>query len=155
MSLERASYHLNLAQHHLNLAGHMLNVLFPMLQENRMLIKIVKELAKSVDNLIKCSLYYDAYFRKIKISRNPRENYGLFVEWVAPRHFLKNDIKNLVSILKIEQKHVEAEVDFVRKNKFVIMIGDKYEVLDEVLVRNFFHSVVSCVDNLIGKLRKV
>lgn len=155
MSIEKASYHLNLAQHHLNVAGHMLNVLYPMLQEKRMLIKIIKELSKGVDNLIKSSLYYDAYFRRIKISKNPRENYGLFIEWVAPRYFLKNDINNISNVLKIEQKHVEAEVDFVRGNKFVIMAGEKYEILDEFLVRRLFNSVEKCVDIFLGNLRKV
>jgi hypothetical protein len=129
------------AKEHFKIADHMAYVSLSILKENRMLIKILSKLAESTRDLIKAFLYFEYYFKKIKLYRDPQMNLKTFIEKIAPAYLAKEDLENLVKILKIEKKHKEAPVEFVKKDTFVILLGEKYETLTVESVREFLHSM--------------
>tara|TARA_Y100000310_G_scaffold213612_1_gene214565 strand:- start:61 stop:558 length:498 start_codon:yes stop_codon:yes gene_type:complete len=129
------------AQKHLKTADHMAYVTLSILKENRMLIKIVMELAESARNLIKAFLHYEYHLKRIKLYRDPQMNLKTFVDKIAPKYLTKDDLKNLVNVLKIEKNHKDAPVEFVKKDTFVILLGDKYETLTVETVREFLNSM--------------
>ena len=129
------------AKEHFKIADHMAYVSLSILKENRMLIKIVSKLAESTKELIKAFLYFEYSFKKIKLYRDPQMNLKTFIEKIGPVYLAKEDLENLVKILKIEKKHKEAPVEFVKKDTFVILLGEKYETLTVESMREFLHSM--------------
>lgn len=129
------------AQKHLKTADHMAYVTLSILKENRMLIKIVMILAESVRNLIKAFLQYEYHFKRIKLYRDPQMNLKTFIDKIAPKYLTRDDLENLVKVLKIEKNHKDAPVEFVKKDTFVILMGDKYETLTVENVREFLNSI--------------
>jgi len=138
---EKWTGHLEEAQKHLKTADHMAYVTLSILKENRMLIKIVTELAESARNLIKAFLYYEYHFKRVKLYRDPQMNLKTFIEKIALRYLSKGDLENLIKVLKIEKQHKEAPVEFVKKDTFVILLGEKYETLTVESVREFLNSM--------------
>ena len=145
--VEKWAEHFENAQRHFKTADHMAYVTFSLLKENRLMMKIMSELAESVKDLIKAFLYYEYSFKRVKLYHDAQRNLKTFIEEIALRYFEKEDLKNLVNLLEIEKKHKDAHVEFVRKDKFVILLGDKYETLTIGRVREVLHSVrgaISC-----------
>tara|TARA_Y100000034_G_C6906665_1_gene420994 strand:- start:4182 stop:4661 length:480 start_codon:yes stop_codon:yes gene_type:complete len=140
-NLEKWDEFLAESQKHLKTADHMAYVTLSILKENRMLIKIVMELAESARSLIKAFLHYEYHLKRIKLYRDPQMNLKTFIDKIAPKYLTKDDLKNLVNVLKIEKNHKDAPVEFVKKDTFVILLGDKYETLTVETVREFLNSM--------------
>jgi len=129
------------ARRHFKTADHMAYITFTLLKENRLIIKILNELSESVSNLIKAFLYYESDFKRVSLYRDPARNMKTFVEKIAPRYMEREDLKNLLKILDIIKKHKSASVEFVKKDKFVMLLGEEYETVDIEKVKIFLSSV--------------
>jgi len=116
-------------------------VSFSILKENRLMIKIVGELAAVVSDLIKAFLYYEASFMRVKLYKDPVRNMRTFVERIALNYIDKEILKEIVRVLEIAKKHNDAPIEFVRRDKFVILLGDHYETLTIQRVREFLNAV--------------
>ena len=125
------------AKKHFKIADHMAYVTFSLLKENRLMMKIVSEIAKSVSELIKAFLYYEYSYKRVKLYRDAQRNLKTFIEKIALRYINKEDLKKIIRVLEIEKKHKDAPVEFVRKDKFVILLGDRYETLTIDVVKEF------------------
>ena len=128
-------------------ADHMAYVTFSLLKENRLMIKIIDLLGVAVQNLIKSFLYYEYAFKRIPLYKNAQMNLKTFREKVAPKYLKKEVFENIIRVLEINRKHQQAPVEFVKKEKFVILLGDEYETLDIQRVREFLGAVregISC-----------
>lgn len=117
------------ARKHFRTADHMAYVTFTLLKENRLMIKIMSELAESVRSLIKAFLYYEYSFKRVVLYKDPQRNLKNFVDKIAKRYIESQNVLNLVKILEIAKKHREAPVEFVKKDTFVMLLGDRYETL--------------------------
>lgn len=114
-------------EEHLKNANHMIYVGFSVLKEKRIIIKVVSEIAEAVSSLVKAFLYFELMNGRVRLSKNPEENLRRFEKKVAPRYFSKEEIEEIIKILRIQKAHKKAQVEFVRKETFVILVGDKYE----------------------------
>ena len=129
------------AKEHFKRADHMAYVTFSLLKENRLLVKIVSELALSLRALIKAFLLYEYSFKRIQLYKDPVRNLKTFIERVAPRYVEGEDLKNIIRVLKIAKNHEKAEVEFVKKEKLVMLIGGRYETLEMDNVKALLNSV--------------
>ena len=127
------------AKERFKIADHMAYVSLSILKENRLMIKIVSELAESAKNLIKAFLYYEYSFKRVKLYHDPQLNLKTFIGKIAPKYITKEELNSIIKILKIEKQHKVAPVEFVRKEKFVILLGDRYETLTVEIVREFLN----------------
>ncbi len=139
--------HLENAREHLKIADRMAYVSLTILKDNRLLIKILQELADSVVELIKAFLYYEHAFKRVKLYKTPQMNLKTFKEKIALRYLDKKDIINLIKILKINKKHEHASLEFVRRDKFVIFLGDTYEIIDVNKIREFLVCVKRSIES--------
>ncbi|MAH49503.1 hypothetical protein CMI37_27010 [Candidatus Pacearchaeota archaeon] len=140
-SAEKWAGFLGAAKEHFKVADHMAYVSLSILKENRMLIQIVAKLAESVRNLIKAFLHYEYHFKRIRLYRDPQMNLKVFSEKIGLKYLSKRDLENILKVLKIEKKHKEAPVEFVKKDTFVMLLGESYETLTIESVREFLNSV--------------
>lgn len=133
--------HLKKASEHLKIADNMAYVGFSILGEIRVIMKILTELSKASVELIKSYLYYESFSGRVRLYEDPVMNLESFFIGVGPKYLSRNDLDAIKNILQIEKRHKEASMEFVRKDKFVIMIGDRYEVLSIGRVRELLRSV--------------
>tara|TARA_Y100000310_G_C20590284_1_gene767619 strand:- start:368 stop:829 length:462 start_codon:yes stop_codon:yes gene_type:complete len=138
------------AQKHFKTADHMAYVSFSILNENRLMIKIIGELAVATSNLIKAFLYYEAGFTRVKLYKDPQRNLKTFMEKIAPSYLDNDVLRGLIRVLEITKKHQDAAVEFVRKDKFVILMGDKYEILTIKTVRELLNLVRAAIGKFPG-----
>ena len=114
---------------------------FSVLGEVRILMKIITELSKASAELIKSYLYYENFHGRVKFQNNPTGDFESFFGIVGPKYLSRNDLDSMKRILRIEKGHKEAPIEFVRKDKFVMLVGDRYEIVTIGIVREFLRSV--------------
>ena len=114
----------------IKIADHMTYVTYPLVNEKRLLLKIFTEITNSITYCISCILDYE----KIN-SRPPIE---LFIENAPKYEINKTQIKKIQEILKINQKHKESAMEFVKKNKIVILSDNlRTQTLDIYKIKEF------------------
>ena len=139
--MEKYQECLELAKKHFKVADHMAYVTFTLLKENRLMIKVLVELSEAVNHLIRSFIHYEYAFKRITLYKDPRMNLKTFIGKIAPRYLEKDEIKTLIKILDINKKHKQAPVEFVKKDKFVILLGDEYVTLTIDKIKEYIYSV--------------
>jgi hypothetical protein len=104
----------------LQIADHMIYVSYPLLNERKLLLKVLDELYKAVILSANAILYDDSKKNKqININENP-EFFNKFLK----NSMDKNQIEKLIEILRIHNKHKSSAMEFFKNNKLVIMSDD-------------------------------
>ena len=132
---------LNKAKQEFKIADHMAYVSLSILKENRMLIKIISKLAEAARELIKAFLQYEYSYKRVKLYKDPQMNLNTFIQKIALRYISKEELTSLIRVIKIDKQHQQAPVEFVKKDTFVILLGEKYETLTVESVREFLNSI--------------
>lgn len=127
--MEKWQENLEKAKEHFKTADHMSYVSISVLGDYRLLGKILDEMYISLNYLMKSLLQYEYLKKNIYLFRNSELNFKLFKEKIAPKYLEKIDIENLLRIISLKSDHNISESEFIRGNKFVIFLGDRYEVV--------------------------
>jgi hypothetical protein len=106
---------------HLQIADHITYVTFPLVEEKKLLLKIFEEISKSIDCLIFVILINEHKKNKLKISNNYQERIDAVIKASASYNIKKEEIKKIYEILDITKKHNDSAMEFLRKDKVVIM----------------------------------
>jgi hypothetical protein len=141
LSDDRIAENLAKARNHLKIADHMTYVAFPIIKDNRLIIKILNELAEAMLLLIKAILQNEVKHGRATAYDEPSKNLITFLQGVAPMYLAPFEIENTLSILDLRNKHKKAPLEFVKNEKFVIMIGDKYETITIAKIKEFLMTV--------------
>ena len=134
------------ARRNFQTADHMAYVTLSVLKENRLLIKIIHELSKSALNLIRAFLWYEYAYKRIKLYHHPDKNLKTFKEKIATKYLNNNEINDIIRVIDVERKHRQARMDFVKKEKFVIFLGEKYEIITTEIVKKLLNSVRNAIN---------
>ncbi|VVB79676.1 Uncharacterised protein [uncultured archaeon] len=133
--------HINESKTYFKNANHLAYVSLTLLKENRLLIKILLDLHKSAVSLIKAYLEYSAKTDKIALSKDPHKNLTIFIEKIAPNYLKKEQIDDLVRILKLARQHKDAPLEFVKRDKFVIFNNGNYEIITAESIKHLIYSL--------------
>jgi len=137
--MEKFQENFNDAVKSLKIADHMTYVTFPLVNEKRLLLKIFDETYKSIINCINSILNYEYLYKRIKLYTDNKDNLATFTDRLAKKCDLTNEqIKKIKEILDLNKKHRESSMEFVRKEKMVIL-SDSLETitLDIQLVKEY------------------
>ena len=118
------------AKRHFKIADHMFYVTLIILKDNKLVIKILSELNLAAENLVKSMLYFENFNKRIKIYKDPEMNLKVFRENVAKKYITLFELENIMKIIEIDRKRRDAQMEFTRRNKFVFLSGNKYEIVD-------------------------
>lgn len=119
----------------IRIADHMTYITFPLIKDRRLLIKIVSEINKSVLDTINAILQYEAYYKRIPLYKDAAMNFKTFQERCAPRFGItKEELIKILALFSIMEKHKESPLEFVRKDKLVIMSNNAHA--DTLTVEN-------------------
>ncbi len=148
--LENPQKTLNQAVRHLQIADHMTYVTYPLINEKRLLLKIFEEIYLS---LLKCIISLNQL--KSKYFKTEEENLKFFFENQAKLIFTNEQIIKLKEIIELNQKHKKSAVEFVRKDKIVILSDNlKTNVLDIKTIKLYLiaaKELLMKVNNLVKK----
>jgi len=110
------------AKKNIQLADHMTYMTFPLLQDNRLLFKILEELNNGFLDIINSILQYEYLYKRIQLSKDPKKNFKLFKEKCAPAYKISEDeLQYIIQILTLYKKHKKSGFEFVKNGKVVIM----------------------------------
>lgn len=129
---EKHQENLKQAIRSLQIADHMTYVTFPLVNEQRLLLKIFDEIYKSIINCINATLNYEYLYKRISLYSNNKENIRTFTNKCAKNYNLNNEqIKQILEIIELNKKHKQSAMEFVKKNRVVILSDNlKTQTLD-------------------------
>lgn len=103
-------------------ADHMTYITFPLLKDKRLLIKILSEIYLAMLNIVNAVLQYEYYYKRIVLYKDARMNFNTFVEKCSSRYSIsQEDVRRILDIFTIIEKHKQSPMEFVRREKLVIM----------------------------------
>jgi len=109
----------------LRIADHMIYITYPVLKENRLLVKVLEEVYSAVKRTIDLIMGYEYEHKRIKIYSDPKINMAIFEQKCAQRYNITSEeILSMKQIIDLFESHKSSPMEFSRQNKFVIMTDD-------------------------------
>ena len=123
----------------LQIADHMTYVTFPLVKEQRLILKIFDEIYKSIIGCINAILNYEYLYKRIKLYRDNKDNMQTFINTCAKNYTLNNEqIKKIKEILELNKKHKQSAMEFVKKDKIVILSDSlKTQILNIQTIKQY------------------
>lgn len=105
----------------LKIADHMVYITYPVIKENRLLIKILTQINNVMNNVVLSVLENEYANKRIRSYADPKMNFQSFVE-SSKRYGLKaSSIDSMKRIASIMEMHSQSPMEFVKNDSFVIM----------------------------------
>jgi len=109
----------------LRTADHMIYITYPVLKENRLLVKVLEEVYSAVKRTIDLILEYEYEHKRIKIYSDPKINMNIFEQKCAQKYNITpEEMISIKQIIDLFESHKSSPMEFSRQNKFVIMTDD-------------------------------
>ena len=138
---------------HLQIADHMTYVTFPLVNENRLLLKIFDEIYNSIIGCVNCILNYEYLYKRISLYKSHKDNLGTFVN-LAKEYDLSNEhIKKIEEIIEVNKRHKESAMEFVKGDKVVILSDNLgTQILDLRIVKEYLLLAKELMVRVKGKI---
>ncbi len=115
--------YLSEALKHINIADHMAYKTFPLINNEKILLKALEEIQKSIISSI------NIFNKNILLSKEIKpQKHRRIIKILKKSNFEDNEIKKIIKILEINKKHKESAIEFTRNKKLVIM-SDNLQIL--------------------------
>jgi len=109
------------AKKSLQIADHLTYMTFPIVKENKLLLKVIEELYLAIINAINAILQYEYTYKRIQIYKDAKENFRTF-QRVALRYSINQEqLSKITEILTLAEKHKKSPFEFSKNDKIVIM----------------------------------
>lgn len=122
--MDKKQEYLDTSLKHLQIADHIAYVTFPLVNEKKLLLKIFEEIHKSLINLISALLVFEHEKKKIKLYKDNNENIKNFIKLSQNYNINSEEIRKILDIIEINNRHKNSAMEFTRKDKVVIMLDD-------------------------------
>jgi len=114
-------------------------VTFPLVNDNRLLLKIFDNIYQSIIGSINAILNYEYLYKRIKIYTDINENLQTFSNKCAKNYSLSNEqIRKINQIITLNKQHKQSAMEFVKQDK-VVILSDSLgtEVIDLQKIKEF------------------
>ncbi len=120
--MEKFIEYLNEARKTIQIIDHMVYITFPLINDKRLLLKILLDLKITLSKCINSILQYEYLYKKINLSKNPETNFRIFKEQCAGRcNITKEELLLIKELFNLVEKHNQSPFEFVRNNKIIIL----------------------------------
>lgn len=100
----------------------MIYITFPLIKDNRLLIKILSEIYTAMLAIVNAVLQYDYIYKRIMLYDDAKTNFKTFRERCAPRFSISQDeVSKIIEIFRLMEEHRNSPMEFTRRDKFVIL----------------------------------
>ena len=101
---------------------HMIYVTYPLFQDKRLVLKAISETKKAIIKCISSILQYEYVYKRIRLTKDPKENLRIFKLKCAPRYNINvEEIKLILELFDLVKKHQKSPFEFKKENKIVIL----------------------------------
>jgi len=101
---------------------HMVYMTFPLVKDKKILLKVLLEMKTAVAKTINAILQYEYLFKRVTLYGNPKSNFKSFEDKCAVRYEIsKGDVKLIVELFDIVERHKASAMEFVKDDKLVIL----------------------------------
>lgn len=101
---------------------HMVYITFPLIKDKKLLLKILLETKIAVANCINSILQHEYLYKRITLYKNAKTNFKIFKEQCAAQYKItKEEIKLVLELFDIVEKHKQSPMEFVRNEKVIIL----------------------------------
>lgn len=120
--MEKFVQNLITAEKTIQTADHMIYVTFPLIKDKRLLFKILQEMKNAIALCINSILQYEYLYKRIKLYKDSRLNFRIFIEKCVPRYGITKEEMNLIlDLFDFVEKHKESPFEFIKDEKLVIL----------------------------------
>jgi len=120
--MEKFLENIVVAEKTIRTADHMIYVTFPLIKDKRLLFKILHEIKNALALCINSILQYEYLYKRIRLYKDSRLNFKIFVEKCVPRYGITKEEMNLIlELFDFVEKHKESSFEFVKDEKIVIL----------------------------------
>jgi len=109
------------AKKSLEIADHLTYMTFPIVKENRLLLKVLDELYLSIINAINAILQYEYLYKRVQIYQDAKENFRSFQRIAVRYNINQEQLNKIIEILNLAEKHKKSPFEFSKDGKIVIM----------------------------------
>jgi hypothetical protein len=109
------------AKKSLETADHLTYMTFPIVRENRLLLKVLDELYLSIINAINAILQYEYLYKRVQIYQDAKENFRSFQRISSRYNISPEQLAKIIEILTLAEKHKKSPFEFSKNGKIVIM----------------------------------
>lgn len=139
----------------LRIADHMAYITYPVLKEQRLLIKILEQINTALKMTVKAILDHEYLNKRIQKFDDPKLNFDEFISIAEEYGIEKGHINIIKRVSEIIDLHNKSPLEFVRKDAFIIMSDNlKTEQITLERVKIFLKSSKQILDNTELKLIK-
>ena len=156
MEIKPGKYILSLeqAKKSLQLADHLVYVTYPIVKENKLLLKVLEELSKAIISAINSVLQYEYIYKRILIYSNAKDNFETFKRIALRYNISQEQLKNIIEILSLAEKHKKSPFEFAKNDKIVIMLENmKTDTLDLDKIKRFLLEAKDIIRKIFLKIR--
>lgn len=105
--------------------GHMVYVTYPIIQDKRLILKIILETKNALVKCINSILQYEHMYKHITLSKDPKENMKIFKLKCSPRYSISiAQMNRIFEIFDIAEKHMKSPFEFKKHEKIIILSED-------------------------------
>lgn len=112
------------AKKSLKIADHLTYMTFPVVRENRLLLKILEEISNSIISTINSILQYEYLYKRIKLYSNAKDNFEIFKKLTPKYSINQEQLNKIIEILSLAEQHKSSSFEFVKNDKVVIMTNN-------------------------------
>lgn len=135
---EKYQVSLENAKKSLEMADHLTYMTFPLIKENKLLLKILDELSNSIISIVNAILQYEYLHKRIQLYKDARENFRTFKEIAKKYRVGEKQLNKITELLTLRERHKKSPFEFVRKEKVIIMSDNlKTDILTIEKIKEF------------------
>lgn len=140
-------------------AEHIYSVILPVVNDKRLLIKILEQLHLSLLNSINALLRYEYAKNGTALYKDPKLNFRTFLTCCSKYGITQNEVDRISEIFILQERHKKSPMEFVKNEKFVILSDDlATDTLSIEQIRGYLgtaRNIFKKTDSLIKRHQKV
>ena len=120
--MEKFLENLQEAQKTIQTIDHLVYVTFPLIQDKKILTKILTETKNAITNCISSILQYEYLYKRIELYKDTKTNFNIFIKKCCPYYKItQQEIDLIIELFELVEKHKESITEFIRNQKVIIL----------------------------------
>lgn len=153
--MEKFLENLQEAEKTIKTVDHIVYVTFPLVNDKKILIKMLLETKKAIANCINSVLQYEYLYKRISLSSDPKVNMDTFIRKCSLQFGITREENNLIiHLFNLVKKHEESSMEFVKNGKVIILSDDlNPETITLEKTKEFLNLAKQILKKIIEKIR--
>ena len=139
--MQKFLQNLQKAQKTIQIIDHMIYVTFPLIQDKKILTKILTEIKSVVTNCINSILQYEYLYKRINLYKDAKTNFRIFIKTCCPYYKItQKETDSIMELFELVEKHKQSTIEFLKDKKVVILSENlNTETITIEKIKEFFN----------------